>query len=171
MAETVRRECAPVLLGLGFRNPRQVDRARWGDGRLNTFIRWRGTTYEEISFQWDMHNRPKFFLNFETSEVERLPQGDEAASRLVRFGILSSWRSPSAYIGGGWFGPWRSPEGVAALAIRRILKLEDFLLRGEMDWCINVGPARPVSPRAPAVFNVWGDPWRDPESDYRPDAD
>lgn len=171
MAEVVRKECAPVLFGLGFCNPRHVDRGRWADGRPNTFIRWRGTTYEEISFQWDMHNWAMFFINFQTSEVEHPPRGDQTAQRLVRFGILRPWREPGSSLVGGWFGPWQSPRAAAALAIRRLLKLEAFMLRGEANWCIHVGPARPIDPRSPAVFGIWGDPWQDPESDYRPEAD
>lgn len=174
MAETIRRDCDPVIFALGFRNPKKNDLDRWGGTtRRNVYIRWRGTTYDEIKIQWDKHNRPKFFLTFRTSRVERHPQDGHAAWRLVTYGSMASWRSPSHYLGGGWFGPWRSPDSVAALVNRRLMKLNAFLLHGETGWYLSVGKPRPVSPddgddRVPPRMKIWGDPWRDPESDYEP---
>ncbi len=170
MAEAVRKACAPALLELGFRNPKQVDRARWDGGRPNNFIRWRGTTYEEVTFQWDVHNWAMFEISFCVSVVEQEPNGDENAVRLQRFGSMRS----SRYIP-GWFGPWRSISSVAAQAARRVHQLEAYLRRGETGWWIVVGPARRISagagdPRVPAPLKIWGDPWLDPESDYEPES-
>jgi hypothetical protein len=175
MAEAIRRDCDPVLFNLGFRNPRKSDPDRWTATRRNVYIRWRGTTYDQIDLQWDKYNRPKFFLKFRTSRVELPPQGDRAAWRLVTNGIMRPTRTPSAYLlGGGWFGPWRSPESVAALVNRRVLQLNAFLLNGETGWYLSMRPPRPMSPdqgddRIPPRMKIWGDPWLDPESDYQPE--
>jgi len=171
MAEAIRRDCDPVLFGLGFRNPRRMDLDRWYATRRNIYIRWRGTSYDQIDIQWDKYNRPKFFLHFWTSRVERPPQDGHAAWRVVTHGTISSWRSPLPYLGGGWFGPWRSVEGVAALVTRRIMQLNAYLLHGETGPWILAGAPRSVSPddgddRLYPRMKIWGDPWLDPESDY-----
>jgi hypothetical protein len=173
MAETIRRDCDPVLFSLGFRNPRGMDSARWHTSRRNTYIRWGGTTYDQVHLQWDKYNRPKFFLLFWTSTVDRPPRDGQAAWRSVIYGTMMPWRMPLPYFLGGWFGPWRSVDGVAALVNRRVQQLNAYLLRGEVGWWIHVG-----SPRLKSAddgdtgvrheANIWGDPWLDPESDYLP---
>jgi hypothetical protein len=165
MAEAIRRDCDPVSFNLGFRNPRKSDPDRWMATRRNVYIRWRGTTFDQIDLQWDKYNRPKFFLNFRTCRVELPPQGYHAARRLVTYGIVRSAWTPSAYLpGGGWFGPGNSPESVAALVNHRVLQLNAFLLNGKTGWYLEVGPPRPMSPD-----QIWGDPWLDPETDYLPE--
>jgi hypothetical protein len=174
MAEAIRRDCDPVLFALGFRNPRKGDMYRWETTRRNVYIRWRGVNFDQVWLQWDKYNRPKFFLYFESSRVDRPPHGAEPAIRSVCRGIFQSWRSPSPYVGGGWFGPWRSPDGVAALVNRRVQALDPFLLHGEVAWPINPGkwrqiPFNELADRLCPQRRIWGDPWRDPESDYLPD--
>jgi hypothetical protein len=159
-----------MLLGLGFRNPRASDSDRWFTTRWNTFLRWRGTDYDEIAFQWDKANRPRFYLVFETSHVEQPPNGDEPALRAVRRGSMRSWQGPIRALHGGWFGPWMALDTVTALVNWRILQLNDFLVNGV------IGPQVSVSPpwfrrsdgenRGLERFNIYGDPWLDPESDY-----
>jgi hypothetical protein len=175
MAEAIRRDCDPVLFALGFRNPRRMDLDRWHTSRRNTYIRWRGTAYDQVEIHWNKYNRPKFFLNFWTSRVERPPRDGHAAWRMVTHGTLSAWRSPCPYLGTGWFGPWRSVDDVPNLVNRRVLQLEAYLLRGETGWWINVGAPRPTSPddgdlRVWPRMKIWGDPWLDPESDYPMDG-
>jgi hypothetical protein len=172
MAEAVRQDCDPVIFALGFRNPRKSDSDRWGETtRRNVYIRWRGTTYDEILLQWDKYNRPKFFLRYRTSQVEHPPQDGHAAVRLVTRGTMIVWRLPRTYVGSAWFGPWRSPGSVAAFVNRRVLRLNAFLLHGETEWYLNPGKPR-REPRDGDEWverRSWGDAWLDPESDYRPD--
>jgi hypothetical protein len=170
MAEAIRRECGPVLFGMGFRNPRRNDPGRWHTARRDTYLRWRGTNYDQIHLQWDKYNRPKFFLKFMTSSVEHPPSDGLAALRAVRFGNLRSWRGP---ILGGWFGPWRTLDGVVRLVNRRISEADHYMLTGV------VGPHMTITPpilrgpddgeaRVPPEMKIWGDPWLDAESDYNP---
>jgi hypothetical protein len=171
MAEALRRDCDPMLLGLGFRNPHRMDNDRWHTTRRNTFLRWRGTDYDEVAFQWDKYGRPKFFLNFWTSRVEQPPANGKAALRAFRGGIMRSWQGPLRVLHGGWFGPWMAIETVTALVNWRILQLNDFLVNGVIGPQVSVGPPRLRGPddgedRVPPVMKIWGDPWLDPESDY-----
>jgi hypothetical protein len=168
MAEAIRRECDPVIFALGFRNPRRGDWGRWPATRRNVYIRWRGTSYDEIVLDWARYGRPKFRVWFETSVVEVPPQDDRLAQRLVRGGCLSVWRL-MPWIGSNWFGPRRSPESTAAFLNLRFQGLNAFFLRGEAQPYLTLGyPHREPSERyrAPEVC-AWGDPWLDPESDYQ----
>jgi hypothetical protein len=176
MAEALRRGCDPVLFALGFRNPKKTTSMdRWAaNTRRNVYLRWRGTDYDEIEIFWSKYSRPRFRIDFLTSRVEQPPRDGRHAVRWVTHGGVRSWKSPSPYLGGGTFGPWMSPGGVAALVVRRMLRLDAFLRRGETDWCIWTGPPRRRSlddpdDRATLEMKIEGDPWLDPESDYSPD--
>ena len=176
LAEAIRRECDPVLLAQGFRNPRKTTSMdRWaGSTRRNIYLRWRGTDYDEIEIYWYKYNRPRFRISFSTSRIERPPSGDRHAVRWVTYGGVRSWKSPFRYWGGESFCPWRSPEGVATLVAQRMVRLDAFLRRGETSWCIWTGsPMRrsldDPDDRAPLEMKIQGDPWLDPESDYSPD--
>jgi hypothetical protein len=172
MAEAIRRECGPVLFGMGFRNPRRNDLDRWhGTSRRDTYLRWRGTNYDQIHLQWDKYNRPKFFLRFMTSSVECPPTDSVAALRAVRFGNLRPWRGPILILLGGWFGPWMSPDGVTKLVNRRIPEVNAYMLQGDVGPHVTVTPPILRGPddgedRVPPRMKIWGDPWLDPESDY-----
>jgi hypothetical protein len=174
MAEAIRRDCDPVFFGLGFRNPGRSDPDRWGGTtRRNLYVRWRGTDYDEIELQWDKYSRPKFFLNFMTSRIERPPRDAGAALRAVRFGDVRPWRGPILLLLGGWFGPWLSPDGVARLVNRRVPQVNDYMLRGHVGSYMTVTPPILRGPddgdeRVPPRMKIWGDPWLDPESDYAP---
>jgi hypothetical protein len=171
MAETIRRDCDPVLFGLGFRNPRDMTLDRWETTRRNTYVRWRGTDYDELKLIWARYGRAKFQFRFETSQVETPPRGDTPATRLVRHGWVRSFTGPVRMIGGQWFGPWMTAVAAAALMNRRILELNGFLLSGKVGPHLYVGAPRRISPDDERLLprtKIWGDPWRDPESDYAP---
>jgi hypothetical protein len=170
MAEAIRRECDPVIFALGFRNPRKGDWNRWLTTRRNVYIRWRGTSCDEIVLRWARYGQPKFSVSFESSVVEIPPRDKHQAQRLVIGGSLRVWRL-NDWIGSSSFGPWRSPESVAAFLNRRIEGLDAFFLRGERQWYLSLGyPHREPSGRVvSSEVRAWGDPWLDPESDYRAD--
>lgn len=171
MAEAIRRDCDPVLRGLGFRNPRDMTLDRWETTRRNTYVRWRGTCYDELKLIWDKYNRAKFFFRFETSRVERPPQGDVPATRLVTYGAMRSWVAPLGLWRSDWFGPWMSPVAAAALMNSRIFELDAYLMGGGLTRHIGDGAPHRIAPDDARILpreKIWGDPWRDPESDYVP---
>jgi hypothetical protein len=171
MAEAIRRDCDPAIFALGFRNPKKNNWDRWRATRRNVYIRWRGTCYDEISLQWARYGRPKFFLHYRTSVVERPPRDGLAAQRLVEESRMTSWRLLRAWIASDWFGPRRSPDSVAALVNRRVQALDAFFLRRERQWYLDPGkPHRePFDWDKSHERRTWGDPWRDHESDYQTD--
>jgi hypothetical protein len=169
MGEAIRRDCDPVILALGFRNPKKNHWDRWSATRRNVYIRWRGTSYDEIVLRWDKYNRPKFFLHYKTSVVEHPPREGQEAQRLVMGGRMACWRLSRARIGSDWFGPWRSPDSVAALVNRRVHDLDAFFLSGVKHPYLDPGNPH----REPFDWDkwferrTWGDPWLDAESDYK----
>jgi hypothetical protein len=168
MAEAIRRDCDPAIFALGFRNPRKGDWSRWGATRRNVYIRWRGTNYDEMVVDWARYSEPKFRVRFATSVVNAPPQDGRQARRLVIVGHLVCWRL-NDWVGSNSFGPWRSPASVAAFLVQRIQGLEGFFLRGEPQWYLGLGyPHYKPSERTESPeMRAWGDPWLDPESDYR----
>jgi len=167
LAEAIRRDCDPVLFGQGFRNPNKTDLDRWGTTRRNAYFRWRGTDYDQIVLYWDKYNRSKVRVEFEISRVEHPPEGDRHCVRWVSGGYLLT----SRYLGGCWFGPWRSPMGAAAFLKRRLQQLDVFLVRGEPHWLVTSGAPRRfcLDDHGDGLYRrmkIWGDPWLDPESDY-----
>jgi hypothetical protein len=174
LAEAIRRDCGPLLFSLGFRHPRTNDLNRWGGiTRRNAYLRWRETTFDSVGFYWDKYNRPKCYMEFETSTVVRRSEEGLPALREITTGSMSAWTTPISGLGSGWFGPWRSIDSCTAQIKRRILQLERFLQTGERVRCISAGPPRLNKPDRDDGYqylNAWGDPWLDPESDYREDA-
>jgi len=159
MAEAVRKEATATLLALGFRNPRKANPLRWEGGRLNAFLRWRGSDFDEIRFEWDKNNGAMFRVNFNCSRVAA-PEADGAGAKVVVW--IGSVR------GGifGWFGPWRSINGAVRLLRKRLRTLDAYFRDGRVRR--NIYPHRP---------DVWAlcdwkptmhedEPWLDPE--FRP---
>jgi hypothetical protein len=167
MAEAVRKEATATLLELGFRNPKKADPSRWPDGRLNTFLRWRGTDYDEVIFQWDKNNGAKFWVRFHCSRVEA-PQTETA--RTKRW-VWNGWLDPGGI--SAWFGPWHTINGVLRLLRRRLHALEGYFHDGMKRH--HLRPGKPDSwtidnwtSILPKEFAEMGDPWRDPEFDPAP---
>jgi len=82
---------------------------------------------------------------------------------------MACWRLSRARIGSDWFGPWRSPDSVAALVNRRVHDLDAFFLSGVKHPYLDPGNPH----REPFDWDkwferrTWGDPWLDAESDYK----
>lgn len=172
MGEALRRDCDPVLFSLGFRNPRKMDWNRWYTTRRNIYLRWHGTTFHEVCVDWARYTPGKFKLAFVTSRVERPPQADVPAIRIITHGYLQNWQAPLGLWRSYDFGPWMSPAATAALVNRRVFALNEYLLEGKPSRHVRDGrPIRihPDDPRRTASRKIFGDPWRDPESDYVPE--
>jgi hypothetical protein len=141
------------------------------------FIRWRGADYDEIAFSWDHLNRPKVRLEFYMSRLVFPPADDHPALRMVSGGLMWSWRLPFGLVcplfGFGLsdlYGPWMTPEAVAARINRRIVALDDYMRRGVGGPLILDSDPRlhglDVLRGEPQYWDIRGDPWRDPQSDF-----
>jgi len=154
---------------LGFRNPTKGSRSGSGATRRNTFLRWRGTDYDEIEFYWDHLNRAKVRLEFMVSRVVFPPKGSHPALRAVSFGVMRSWRLPFGPPISDWFGPWMDPEAAAARINRRIETLDDYMKRGMNGPLILASDPRlggvDLAEGRLLYWDIQGDPWRDPQSD------
>lgn len=157
MAEAVRKEATAALVELGFRNPKKADPSRWADGRLNVFLRWRGADFDEVRFDWDQNNRAMFRVSFNCSRVEASGAEADRAKVLVWFGNLNP--------GGmsGFFGPWRSINGVVKLLRRRLQTLDAYFHDGVVRRNVRSDPPHilEIDDWTPTLHE--DDPWRDPE--------
>lgn len=168
MAEAVRRECDPVLLSMGFRNPVRHNWERFYVSRRNVFIRWRGEHYDEVYFHWRSFNRPSFFIEFKTTDLERMcaptPTPRLSPCRMIAwfgrapglFGWLRFW-------GNDQFGPMQSIEATTVLANERLRDMNSYLLTGEPSSHVALGFSyRPVDDDPTVSYPVFpmgiGDP-------------
>lgn len=138
MAEAVRRECDPVLIAMGFRNPARHNWERFYVSRRNVFIRWRGEYYDEVYFHWRSFNRPSFFIEFLTTDLQRLGHDARTPTPRISACRMIAWygRAPGLF---GWlrfwgndqFGPMQSIKATTALANERLREMNSYLLTGE----------------------------------------
>jgi hypothetical protein len=172
-ADAIRRECGPMLFELGFRNPRRLDRDRWRVAtRRDVYLRWRGTTFDCLEVSWDRYAIPRCRLYFETSMVEQPSAGGHPAIRSVTPGNLRARSWSVAWISPDYFGRWwHSVDQDLAEIKCSLLAWEAFLQSGTVDWRVWVAPSRRIGFEGDGTSPGWrmrGDPWLDPESDYKP---
>lgn len=146
MAEAIRQAIGPLMRSYGFENPAKGQHHDTTSARRDNWFRVRGPYRDEVDVQW-WDSRPKFRINFRTTQAERSPWGLNEWGWTHRFSA-SSWRFRwgGFLLRGHFTSRFLTVDGAVRLALHRLPLMNAFLLSGERSDYLWIGP--------------WPDLWR-----------
>jgi hypothetical protein len=143
LVDAVRKDVRPFILWLGFEPDRRSPEERSWRWQRGAFLRRRELHLDELSIQWERRGRPRFIINFWTSQTERM----EVALRPSRYFKRNLENLAQIYPSKdtGWLAwpPWYGRDSIAEtvrVARARLVELDLFLRTGapttHLDWQI-----------------------------------
>jgi hypothetical protein len=135
LAKGVRENLIPTLEQLGFESTRKDISEHSDDPMLGHFFRRTRNGYEdEIWIHWDKYGRPRFILEFKTTQEERMSSGNKKAATKIIYGRIYPSHGPlwRILLGGepSWFGSSRSTKKTVDVARNRVHELDEYLRLG-----------------------------------------
>jgi len=121
---------------LGFDVAKKAKKAGRSVGGSFRFTRNRDGFEDKVEFYWDKWGRPRFMIQFMTSQTERMktPGGSGVVEGIWgRFGPgrRAIWQKLFGILGDSWYGTYGSVKDTVGTAKTRLIQLDSYLRTGQ----------------------------------------